>query len=191
MSAGVNLQLKFPAVGFQFRISSRSEFSSSIQRPEPGYGWNRDPARRSIYFNSLQVGKTNSAIFLWQIDTVNHDADLLDFSSQNTVVFSSPVILGCFGYRHFQILPHGWIAGERDEILMGLIGGIGETDRNARRIAFQLKLQFFEFARRSEGSIRGNITAAPVEITRQYQGFAAFERDSGIAVESSACTGKF
>ncbi|UKI31453.1 MAG: hypothetical protein L6W00_27355 [Lentisphaeria bacterium] len=63
MSAGVNLQLKFPAVGFQFRISSRSEFSSSIQRPEPGYGWNRDPARRSIYFNSLQVGKTNSAIF--------------------------------------------------------------------------------------------------------------------------------
>ena len=74
---------------------------------------------------------------------------------------------------------------------MGLIGGIGETDRNARRIAFQLKLQFFEFARRSEGSIRGNITAAPVEITRQYQGFAAFKWNIGIAVEGSTGTGKF
>ena len=101
------------------------------------------------------------------------------------------MVLGCFGYRHFQILPHSGIAGERDEILMGLIGRIGEADCDARRIAFQMKLKFFEFKRRGEGSISGNITAPPVEITRQYQGFAAFERDSGIAVESSACTGKF
>ena len=191
VSAVVDLEQQPFAVHIERSVGAGGEFESAVQFPRFGGGGERQRLHEASGFDRAEVREADAAGFAGKVIAVEHDGNAADRAAQDAVVFSAPVVPGRTGDRHFDALPDRRIAGQRQEMLVGLSVRIDETDGCPGRIPFDFELELPEFRGRFERMAGGDVAAASAEVSGKFERLFPVERNFVIASQRSGGAREF